>query len=68
MRAKLLPSRVPWIIENVVGARRKMRPTIMLHGGMFGLGVYRPRLFECSFLVLVTPAAAPVGSIGGTAI
>lgn len=64
MRAKLTPLRVPWVIENVVGARRKMRPTIMLHGGMFGLGVYRPRLFECSFMVLAAAAASPVGPIG----
>lgn len=64
MRAKLMPLAVPWVIENVVGARRKMRPTIMLHGGMFGLGVYRPRLFECSFLVLTTASSKPSEPIG----
>jgi DNA (cytosine-5)-methyltransferase 1 len=58
---------VPWVIENVPGATRHMRATVTLHGGMFGLGVHRPRLFECSFLVLVPRAAAtrsPVGVYG----
>lgn len=58
---------IPWVIENVVGARRKMRPTIMLHGGMFGLGVHRPRLFECNFLVLAPNkfrAPEPLGVYG----
>jgi DNA (cytosine-5)-methyltransferase 1 len=36
----------PWVAENVTGARPFMRPTLALHGGMFGLGVHRPRLFE----------------------
>jgi DNA (cytosine-5)-methyltransferase 1 len=34
----------PWVIENVVGA--PMNTTIVLCGAMFGLKVYRHRLFE----------------------
>ena len=45
---------IPWVIENVPGARRAMQPTLVLHGGMFGLGVHRPRLFETNFLILKT--------------
>ena len=59
---------VPWIIENVTGAKRFMRPTLMLHGGMFGLGVHRPRWFESNILVMVPhmpPTARPVGVYGG---
>lgn len=41
----------PWIMENVENAPLK---GITLCGGMFGLGVYRHRLFE-SNVKLVTP-------------
>ena len=54
----------PWIIENVVGARRMMSPTLMLHGGMFDLRVHRPRLFEASFLVLSYKAPVTKSPIG----
>jgi DNA (cytosine-5)-methyltransferase 1 len=43
---------LPWVIENVVGASKTMRATLLLDGGMFGLGVHRPRLFESSVLIL----------------
>src|SRR5262249_21189352 len=33
---------MPWIAENVLPAKRVMRVTLTLHGGMFGLGVHRP--------------------------
>ena len=56
-RARFSDLRVPWVIENVVGARRAMRPSLLLHGGMFGLGTHRPRLFE-SNLLLIAPQAA----------
>lgn len=48
----------PWVVENVVGARRVMRTWFKLHGGQFGLGVHRPRLFA-SNVVLLSPLAAP---------
>ncbi len=35
-----------------------MRNPLMLHGGMFGLNVYRPRLFESNVLLLAPPKAA----------
>lgn len=58
-RAKLEASGLPWVIENVVGARASMRNPITLHGGMFGLGVYRPRLFETSVQIAAPPFAEP---------
>ena len=54
----------PWIIENVVGAGRIMSATLMLHGGMFGLGVHRPRLFESSHLILSYKAKATKSPLG----
>lgn len=60
-------SGLPYVIENVVGARSEMEDAALLHGGMFGLGVDRPRLFETSFL-LMTPRAPktrnPLGVYG----
>jgi DNA (cytosine-5)-methyltransferase 1 len=58
---------VPWVVENVPGARRLMQPTLILHGGAFGLGVHRPRLFQSNVLLLAgrSPATrAPVGVYG----
>lgn len=56
-----------WVVENVPGARRLMRPTFILHGGMFGLRVHRPRLFESNLLALTAYATAtpfPIGVYG----
>lgn len=55
---------LPYVVENVIGAGHAMRATVTLHGGMFGLGVHRPRHFETSFLVLAPKAPInrdPVG-------
>ena len=41
--------RKPYCIENVIGAGDELRSPIGLCGTMFGLGVARHRLFECSF-------------------
>lgn len=38
---------LPYVIENVGGARRNLRSPIMLCGKYFGLHVYRHRYFEC---------------------
>jgi DNA (cytosine-5)-methyltransferase 1 len=46
---------IPWVIENVAGARRDMLDPVKLSGGMFGLGVDRPRLFESSFPIRRPP-------------
>lgn len=55
---------VPYVVENVPGAKRHMRPTLLLHGGMFGLGVHRPRFFESSELILAPFAAATIRPVG----
>lgn len=51
VRAKLASVPIPWVLENVLGSKGKMRPTLILHGGMFGLGVDRPRYFESNVLL-----------------
>lgn len=55
---------MPWVVENVVGAKHMMSPSVVLHGGMFGLGVHRPRLFESNVLIMVARSAQCVGPIG----
>lgn len=57
----------PWIVENVEGAAPSMRAGLRLHGGMFGLGVHRPRLFESNVLLMAPRTARvrlPVGVYG----
>lgn len=56
---------LPYVLENVEGAARKLRSPIRLHGRMFGLGVYRPRLFECSFFMLTAPDTRRVDNAVG---
>lgn len=60
----LRPLGIPYIVENVVGARKAMRETVILHGGMFGLAVHRPRVFETSFVVLAPMANLTKEPIG----
>lgn len=48
----------PWVIENVEAARPEMRDPIMLCGPMFGLRMYRHRLFETSFPLTAPPHPA----------
>lgn len=57
-RSLLELCRKPWVIENVKGAARSMQSPIELCGNMFGLKVYRHRLFECSCGILA-PAHPP---------
>jgi DNA (cytosine-5)-methyltransferase 1 len=56
VRARLVASGLPYIIENVPGA--PLHEPVTLCGSMFGLNVKRHRLFECSYLVLA-PDCAP---------
>jgi DNA (cytosine-5)-methyltransferase 1 len=49
LRRRLRRARVPYVIENVVGA--PLLNPVVLCGSMFGLAVRRHRLFECSFPV-----------------
>ncbi len=53
IRVKLITSKKPYIIENVVGA--PLINPIILCGTMFGLNIIRHRLFESNFS-LITPA------------
>jgi DNA (cytosine-5)-methyltransferase 1 len=55
---------MPWVIENVVGARDHMQTTILLHGGMFGLGVDRTRRFESNVLLMAIEGPRTVEPIG----
>ena len=45
-RQLLIHNAVRYVIENVSGALRQLHNPLELVGGMFGLGVHRPRLFE----------------------
>jgi DNA (cytosine-5)-methyltransferase 1 len=40
---------LPYVIENVVGACDELRDPVMLCGTMFGLRLYRHRLFETNW-------------------
>ena len=56
-----------YVIENVPGARKDVRHPVTLRGGMFGLGVDRPRLFESNVPLTAPPnrkVAEPVGVYG----
>jgi len=67
MLARLAELDIPWVVENVVGAAKHMRVSLKLHGGMFGLGVHRPRLFQSNVLLLGVTApqcADPIGVYG----
>jgi DNA (cytosine-5)-methyltransferase 1 len=59
MRDRLVASGVPYVIENVPGARKMLRDPVVLTGEMFGLGVHRPRLFECNWPLLAPPKPRP---------
>lgn len=53
VRAALRATGCPYVIENVVGA--PLQYPILICGMMFGLKVFRHRLFECSELLLALP-------------
>lgn len=64
-RGLLAASHTPFCIENVTGARSKLFAPILLHGGMFDLRVYRPRLFETyPLLGLPIKYSRPIDNIG----
>jgi DNA (cytosine-5)-methyltransferase 1 len=58
VRQRLIVAGVPYVIENVVGARWALIDPIRLCGSSFGLGVRRHRLFELSFPIGLTPPCA----------
>jgi DNA (cytosine-5)-methyltransferase 1 len=60
---------VPYVIENVEGARAELLDPVMICGLSLGLNTRRHRLFECSFPVMVPPCAGHYGdwlSVYGT--
>jgi DNA (cytosine-5)-methyltransferase 1 len=66
-RSLLEQTGLPYVIENVPGARAQMRSPYVLNGGMFGLRVDRPRLFETNWPLLVperVQVADPIGVYG----
>jgi DNA (cytosine-5)-methyltransferase 1 len=56
VRERAQASGIPYVIENVEGARREFPQALMLCGSMFGLCIRRHRLFE-SNLLLFAPCA-----------
>lgn len=50
---------LPWIVENVGGAKRMMPNAVTLSGAMFGLGVHRVRHFMSNVVILTPPPIAP---------
>jgi DNA (cytosine-5)-methyltransferase 1 len=63
-REALEKTGLPYVIENVAGAKRHMRDPIKLSGGMFGLGVDRPRLFESNVALLSMDYRRPASVVG----
>jgi DNA (cytosine-5)-methyltransferase 1 len=62
-RARLEPSGVPWVMENV--ATSSLRRDLVLCGSMFGLKVRRHRHFESPFVVPWTLVCNHTGRIFG---
>jgi hypothetical protein len=55
LRTRLIAAGIPYVIENVYGARFALCHPVLLCGTMFGLPIARHRLFESS-LSLYPPA------------
>lgn len=68
-RVALEASGLPWVIENVAGARYSMRDPMLLCGSSFGLQVRRHRLFESNIWLTSLPCdhaaqGRPIGVYG----
>ena len=61
-RELLNSSGLPWVMENVVGA--PLDNPVMLCGTMFGLRVFRHRLFESNVFLMTPPHPKHNGSTG----
>jgi DNA (cytosine-5)-methyltransferase 1 len=59
VREALKATGLPYVIENVAGARKHLRSPVTISGGFFGLRVDRPRLFETNW-PLTPPPYKPV--------
>src|SRR5579859_8146064 len=55
VRERLVATGLPWVIENVEGAKHELNASLMLCGSMFGLRMKRHRLFEIGFDALICP-------------
>lgn len=75
-RELLIATGLPYVIENVPGAKEYLRDPITLCGTMFGLGtkagnqLLRHRLFEVPGMMIITPScqhnkASAIGVYGG---
>jgi DNA (cytosine-5)-methyltransferase 1 len=64
VRERLTTAGVPFVIENVAGARRDMRNPVQLCGSSFRLGVRRHRLFETSVPVVFVPPVCALLAAG----
>jgi DNA (cytosine-5)-methyltransferase 1 len=70
VRNALIASGLPYVIENVEGAKKDMCSPVTICGLSVGCNVRRHRLFECSFPVMVPPCGDHSGDwlivFGGT--
>ena len=57
--ALLRETGLPYVMENVAGAKALMPNAVVLSGAMFGLGVHRPRYFVSNVLLLTPPPHKP---------
>lgn len=55
---------LPYVIENVMPAKPLLKSPMTLCGTMFGLGVFRHRLFESNLLFIAPGHPAHTGKIG----
>lgn len=55
VRDRFLDAGLPYVIENVEAAALELKDPILLCGPMFGLKVYRHRLFEANWPLLAPP-------------
>jgi DNA (cytosine-5)-methyltransferase 1 len=64
-RELLEQTELPWVIENVPGAKPHLRSPVVLNGPNVGLyRLARPRLFEANFMILVPNYQKVVDPIG----
>jgi DNA (cytosine-5)-methyltransferase 1 len=61
VRERLEASGLPYVIENVEGAKAEMINPVTLCGLSVGCNVRRHRLFECNFPVMVPPCGDHAG-------
>lgn len=62
VRVRLQASGLPYVIENVAGAKKDLHASLMLCGSMFGLPMQRHRLFESSVLMYPPRTCAHAGA------